>query len=314
MKKIMAVLLAGLMCLSLCSCGSKNNKENDGNGGIKVVVSVFAPYDFARAVVGDKGDVEMLVPVGSESHYFEPSFESISKIASADLFIYVGDSIDTWAPSVLETVKDSGVEVLRLVDYVNLLEEENIVPDSHAHTHKHTADEHIWTSPKNAAIMTEKISEKLSEIDGANAEYYKKNKEDYVNLLDKLDRDFKQTESTRSKDTLVFADRFAYRYLAQDYNINCFAAFSGCGSDTEPTLAAIRSLTVKINDLKLPAVIVTETSKGSVAEKIAKDTGAKILTLHSCHNVSAKEFKDGVTYIELMNENLRVLKEALECR
>ena len=305
MRKFVCIFFAVLMLFSLCGCKAEEGK------GIKIVTTVFPPYDFAKAIAGE---AEMLIPAGSESHYFEPSLSDIAKIRSADLFIYAGDSIDPWAEKVLSSIEGSEVKILKMSDYVNLLEEESAVPGEHTHSHEETMDEHIWTSPKNAIIITQKIAETLCEIDSDNTEKYNKNCEDYVNQLKNLDRELENTVSDGETKTLVFADRFPFRYMAHDYNLECFAAFSGCSTDTEPTLQTVKSLVEKIMSENLPAVIITETTKGSVASAIADKAGVKILTMNSCHNVSAKEKENGATYIDLMNENIKVLREALMCR
>ncbi len=307
MKKIISLFLCALLLLSFCSC-----KAEKDDGKPNIVATIFPPYDFARAVCGEFMNVEMLLPEGSESHYFEPSLSDIAKIRSADLFIYAGNSIEPWVEDVLEVLEGSDTAVLNITDGVKLLKEESVVPGSHTHSHSEN-DEHIWTSLKISMSIIEKIKDEICQIDPENEAVYEKNCQDYVNQLDSLDKDLRNSLRSAEHSTLVFADRFPFRYLANDYKIECFAAFSGCSSDSEPTLAAISALTGKIKENSLPCVITLETTKGSVAQKIADSAKVEVMMLHSCHNITKEQMAKKITYIDLMRDNIKVIKEALGC-
>lgn len=307
MKKIISLFLCGLLLLSFCSC----KEEKDGSKP-NIVATIFPPYDFARAVCGELMNVEMLLPEGSESHYFEPSLSDIAKIRSADLFIYAGDSIEPWVEDVLEVLEGSDTAVLNIADGVELLKEESVVPGGHNHSHSEN-DEHIWTSLKICQSIIGKIKDKICQIDPENEAVYEKNCQDYVNRMDGLDKDLESSLKSAEHSTLVFADRFPFRYLANDYKIECFAAFSGCSSDSEPTLSAISALVGKIKENSLPCVITLETTKGSVAQKIADSANVKVMMLHSCHNITKEQMAKKITYVDLMSDNIKVIKEALGC-
>ncbi len=309
MKKILSLLLIAVLAFTFCSCGAEQSE------GISVVTTIFPQYDLARQILGDDGSVQMLVTPGGESHFYEPTVQDIAAIKNADLFIYVGEETDGWAADALDAI-GGGVRTIKLNEIIEPLEQTELLSAEHSHEHDHdniTYDEHVWTSPLNAIKILEEIKEQLIEIAPEKSEKFKTRAENYKRELLEIDNDINSALKTAKTKTLVFADRFPFRYFANEYSLECYAAFSGCSSETEPTLETVKFLVDRIKSEKLPAVIITEQTTGSVAQSIANEAGVKLLKLHSCHNVTKEQLKNGVTYAELMQGNAEVIKEALGC-
>lgn len=308
-------LFACVFLLGLSGCGEKDTTNTLDDEKISVVATIFPQYDFAKVIGGDKVNVRMLLSPGVESHGFEPTLQDISDIEKSDLFIYVGGESDEWVNDVLSTVNSDFLRTISLVDTVEVFEEEHIEgmeEESDHDEHEEEIDEHIWTSPKNAIKIVNKICDNLCEIDSENSAYYKKNSEDYIKELEKLDSDITDVVSNARVKTLIFAERFPFRYLAEHYGLKYYAAFAGCSSNSEPSLATINFLAGKVKEENVSKVLTIEFSNGSVADTICQMTGATRAELHSCHNVSKEDFNNGVTYLELMKRNVNTLREALK--
>ena len=321
--KLTALILS--ICLSvicLASCGEIKHDDVSLN----IVTTIFPQYDIVRQITKDFDGVslKMLLPPGSESHDFEPSVSDLSAVAEADLIIAVGGDTDKWIDKVIET-SESNASVLRLCDMVPLYEEndDSILEAGHSHHHDHSEhgdghhthseyDEHVWTSPANAADITEVIRDELIRIAPEGTDTFKSNAKDYINNILSIESDMQSAVADARIRTLVFADRFPFRYLAESLNLDCHAAFSGCSSDSEPALSTIYSLTETVKEKGVSVILTVEFSSGDAARVIAEETGARVMTLHSCHNVSREDFNAGVTYVDLMRCNLEVLKEALK--
>lgn len=316
-----AVLTTGL--LSGCAYGQKKN-----DGKITVVTTCFPPYDFARAVAGDTADITMLLNTGAEAHSYEPTPRDIAEIQNCDVFICIGGEDEVWVDSVLEAVDNDSMTVIRLFDYAELLEEEAVAgasTDGHDHHHHHSEDEHehdskvnennadghIWTSPENAVKCVQAIEDAFCEKYIENSEFYRSNAEEYIKRLEQLDSDFRKITENTGEKVIIVGDRFPFRYLAHEYDLEYFAAFSGCSSESEPSVYTMAFLIDEILEHNADTVFYLEFSTRKLAEKLCDATGAKMLPLNSCHNVSKDDFSSGVTYIDLMYENLKNLKEAL---
>ncbi len=323
MKKIISVLSAAAMFTGiLTGCNSSGGSKGNNNGKLSVVTTIFPQYDFVRQIAGDNVDITMLLSPGSESHSYEPTPQDIIKIQESDLFIYVGGEGDVWVDTIIDSM-DKPLNTLTLMECVDVVEEEYVEGmqkeehyegDGHDHDEENEEpelDEHVWTSPKNAVKMVKAISDELCSIDSENADEYKSNTEKYVAGLEELDKKFEQIVAEGKRDTIIFGDRFPFRYFADAYNLSYFAAFPGCSSDTEPSASTIAFLIDKIKEEKIPVVFSIEFSNKKVADTISKSTEAKMLEFHSCHNVSNDDFKKGVTYLDLMNKNAEALSEAL---
>ena len=315
MKKFFAILIALSLALSLAACGEA---PEDDNGGISVVATTFAPYDFARQLVGDMGTVTMLLPPGSESHSYEPTPKDILEIQNADVFIYVGGESDAWVTDVLESVGE-GVRAVTLMDCVELLEEETVEGmEAEVHDHEHGEegheaeyDEHVWTSPRNAALICEKIAAALCEADPANASVYNANLAVYSAELAKLDAAFTGIVADGARKTIIFADRFPLLYFARAYGLTYYAAFPGCSEDAEPSAATVAFIIDKVREEDIPVVFHVELANEDMADIVCDETGAVKRQFNACHNVTRAQFNAGVTYLDLMWENTEVLKEAL---
>ena len=319
MKRLLSLLLAGVLLLgTLCGCSAPAKQEE----GLSVVATIFPQYDFARQVMGSSDDLTMLLRPGQEVHSYEPTPQDIIAIQNCDLFIYVGGESDAWIEDVLEGMDTSHMVILSLMDLVDPLEEDTDSvlenPEEHSHedgeaTHLHQEeyDEHVWTSPKNAMLITQAICDALCGIDPSNAQTYRQNTAAYLEQLDGLDQDFREVISNASRDTLIFGDRFPLLYFVREYGLNYYAAFPGCASETEPSAATVARLIDLVREEQVPVVYQIELSNGNIARSIADSSGAKVETFYTCHNITRDDFNAGETYLSLMERNVNSLKEAL---
>lgn len=322
MKKNLIFLIILCLSLSLCACGEA--PAESGGEGLNIVCTVFPAYDFAGEIAGEKANVVLLVPPGSEAHSFEPTPQDIIRIENCDLLICNGGEGEAWLEEILEG-RENDIPTLTMMDCVETLEEETKegmqgVSHDHEreeheeheeHEHEEEYDEHVWTSPVNAELIVSVLCERLCEIDPENSGFYRANGERYVSALQELDAAFRQTVENGKSDTLIFADRFPVRYFVEEYGLDYYAAFPGCADDTEPSAKTVAFLIDKVRDEGIPAVMFIEFSNEKMADVICEDTGCEKLLFHSCHNVSAEQLKEGVSYLELMWGNVESLKEAL---
>ncbi len=310
-KRILAVVFA-FAILAGTFCGCNNKAVTDTDGKLSIVVTNFPLYDFARQVCGDRAVVSMLLSPGTESHAFDPTPQDIIGITSADLFLYIGGVSDNWVNAILDSVESTSLVTASLFDSVEAQKKEFVEGMEHDRDHNENEyDEHIWTSPKNAVIMVNKICELMCEIDTEGASVYSANTAAYTEKLSALDGEIRATVENSKTDTVVFADRFPFLYFAKEYGIEFFSAFPGCATETEPSAATVKFLIDKVNSNNIPVVFYIEFSNERMADTICEATGAKKMLFHSCHNVSKAEFDAGVTYFDLMSNNLANLKEAL---
>ena len=315
MKRLLTILISLVLALSLAACAAPEAEEREG---VSVVATVFAPYDFARELVGELGTVTMLLPPGSEAHSYEPTPKDILEIQSADVFIYVGGENDAWVADVLDSVAGD-VRAVTLMDCVELLEEETVEGmeggDAHAeHDHAHEAeyDEHVWTSPRNAALICDKIAAALCEADPEHTDEYNASLAAYKAELAELDAAFTEIAACGARDTIIFADRFPLLYFARAYGLEYYAAFPGCSEDSEPSAATVAFIIDKVKAEDIPVVFHTELANEDMADIVCDETGAVKRQFNACHNLTRSQFNAGVSYLDLMWENTKVLKEALE--
>ena len=323
MKKLQPLLLS--LCLLLTACGQATPERKPGR--LRIVTTVFPAYDFARAAAGDLADVELLLPPGTESHSYEPTPADILAVQDCDLFIYLGGESDEWVETILDAVEPRG-EQLRMIDCVPLLEEELVegmqAEIGHDHEHGHDEeehshgegevtglDEHVWTDPANAAAITWTIGERLSALDEVHGDTYRSAAEDYADKLEGLDREFTEFFA-EDRGPMVFGDRFPLRYFAAAYGVEYYAAFPGCGTQTEPSAATVAFLTEKVRREQLPVVWYIEFSNHLVADSVAEAAGTETAMFHTCHNVSRQELESGATYVSLMEGNLKTLRMYME--
>lgn len=310
MKKIISVLICAVLCMAvMCSCG--NNEANDD--GMKIVCTAFPQYDYVKNILGTEDGVSLLLDDGADLHSYEPTATDIIEISSADLFIYTGGVSDEWVEGALKSANSESLRSVALMDMVETYDVDYVagMEKEHHHDGEHEKDEHIWLSLRNSAKITQILCDMICEIDSANAEKYKANSENYINSLNELDSEYTSVVESAKRKTLLFADRFPFRYLIEDYSLEYHAAFSGCSSESEASFQTMAFLVDKTKELNLPAVITIEGSDGSIAEMICKETGAKTLTLDSCQSVSSADIENGKSYINIMKSNLEILREAL---
>ncbi len=317
-KRAAALVLSFCMALGLLTAvGCGNSSSGNSSGRLSVVCTVFPQYDFVRNIVGDHADVQLLVSPGAEVHGFEPTLEDIADIERSDLFVCISNVTELWVSDALKVTGKPESSVFMLTEEVETLDEldsesmESEDEEGHEHSDEPEMDEHVWTSPRNAVVLTERLCERLCELDVENADEYRSNADAYIENLNRLDRELNEVASSAERKTIVFAERFPFRYLAAHYGLSYDAAFQGCSSDTEPSLATINKLVSKIENEKIPVVFYIEFSTQTVADTIAKATGAKKLQLHSCHNLTREEWESGEDYVSLMELNIEHLEEAL---
>lgn len=317
MHKIYSAVFALLLLLALFSgCGSSAAQTAETKE-ISVVATIFAPFDFARQIAGDCASVTMLLPPGAEAHSYEPSPKDIIDIQNCDVFIYVGGESDAWVADVLNSVGD-GVRTVTLMDCVDVVEEEQVegmeaeTPESGDTSKGPEYDEHVWTSPRNAVLICAKICDALCEADPANADTYRTNCDNYVDELNKLDAAFTDVVANGVRKTIVMADRFPLRYFTDAYGLTYYAAYPGCSDDAEPSAATVAFLIDKVKTENIPVVFHIELSNEALADTVCEATGAKKLLFSACHNVTKEQFESGVTYLDLMWDNVAALKEALD--
>lgn len=313
-----AALLALLLLLAaLGGCAAQDNSAAPADGRLRVVATIFPPYDFARQLGGDRVDAVMLAAPGTEAHDFIPSLADMETIAGCDLFLYVGGSMDAWVAQVLDSLGDRAPRALAISSLVATVTEE--LPagaedheEHDGHDGEDEIDEHVWTSPQNAIAICRGIAAELAALDPAHQADYEARLTDYCAQLQTLDDTFHEVMAQSVRQTVVFAERFPFRYLADELGLTCYAAFAGCSSDTEPSLATVARLTSVVEAQQLPVVFYLEFSDQTLADTICQATGAQKRMLHSCHNVSPEDFAAGVTYLQLMQQNIANLRAALQ--
>lgn len=288
---------------------------------LKIVTTVFPQYDFARQVGGEYAEVSMLLKPGAETHSFEPTPQDIKAVQNADLFIHVGGENDVWVDSILDSLGDKKPDTLKLLDCVATVEEELVEGMQGGHDavnqapevekNEREADEHVWTSPVNAIKIVEKIAAVMSEKAPAHAGTFAANSTAYQKELEQLDAEFREVVRSGQRNVVLFGDRFPFRYLADEYGLSYYAAFSGCSTESEASAAVVAFLIGKVKEENLPVVFVMENSNGKIADSICEATGAQKLTLYSCHNQTKEQYQNNATYVSMMRENVESLRIAL---
>jgi len=313
MKKNLILITLAVILFGVSGC--KQNKEivtHGANGKLNVTTTNFPPFDFVRNIAKDKVNLFMLLPPGAESHSFEPSPKDIIKIQNSGIFIYTGGESDAWVDRILESLNTSKMKIIRMMDAVTAVKEEIVEGMEEEDGEEETAyDEHVWTSPRNAILIVGAITDALCEVDSANADFYRQNAADYIKKLAQLDSAFNNVSAGAKRRTIVFADRFPFRYFTDAYGLKYYAAFPGCSTETEPSAATVKFLIDKIKAEKIPVVFHIELSNEKMADTISGETGAKKLLLHACHNISKKDFDAGLGYLDFMRGNVENLREAL---
>ena len=312
MKKFFILILSLVLIVTVFSSCKKTEPTPD-NGKITVVTTIFPVFDWTRNVAGENCNVIYLDESGTDMHSFEPTAKDILTLADADVFIHIGGVSDEWVEGAIESAKNPDLITLTLINVTGVLEEEIAQGMEHdEHDHDETeSDEHIWLSLRNAQKAVSAIADTLAKADSANAEQYKANAESYNAKLSTLDGRFSDCVNNAKRKTLLFADRFPFRYLTEDYGIEYFAAFPGCSAESEASFDTMAFLIEKTKDLSLPCILTIENSDSKIAGTISSETGTKILSLNSCQSVTKDDINGGITYISAMENNLQIITEAL---
>jgi len=344
MKKIVACLMAVLMmAVMFTACGNSNNEGNKSGGDsekLQIVATIFPQYDWMRQILGEEAEnaeLTLLLDSGVDLHNYQPTIDDIVKISSCDMFIYTGGESDAWVEDALANATNDDMIVINLLDELGDsvkqeeikegMEHEHEDEEAHEHAdedaheethdgeHEHgELDEHVWLSLHHAQTLCGYISERLCELDPDHADVYRVNAAAYNERLAALDDEYTEVAANAVYDTLLFCDRFPFRYLVDDYGLDYYAAFSGCSAETEASFETVVFLANKIDELNLENVLVIETSDQSIAKTVIKNTATKdqqILVLNSLQSVTTAGIESGISYLSIMESNLDVLEEAL---
>ena len=335
--------LAGALILTgLTGCAAAGNSSNTGSettaaqteasekkDKIKIVTTIFPEYDWVKNILGEKADaaeVTLLCSNGTDMHSYQPSVEDIVKISESDVFIYGGGESEEWAVAALSNLTDKDIIKVNLIDELGSaakkeelaegMQEEHEEHGGEDHEHEGDAgyDEHVWLSLKNASVLTDSIAEALCEADSDNADIYRKNAQEYKASLNDLDAKYTTATQNATVKTLLFADRFPFRYMTDDYGLQYFAAFPGCSAETEASFETIAFLAEKTDELSLKHVMTIEGGDDSIAKTVISNTKEKnqdILEMNSIQSVTNEAIESGISYLGIMEENLQVLEKAL---
>lgn len=337
-KKIFGLILAGAILITGCTAKTeKKDKGDNTKGKLKIVTTIFPEYDITRAIAKDKVDLELMIKPGVDVHSFTPTPQDIKTVQNSDIFVYGGTEHDKWVENLTKSIDMKNKKVVKLVDGIQQLEEESVdgmkhehhhddkKENQHNHDHKHEKedehdhkdesekelDPHYWTSPKNAIQMVKTITNALVEKDSDNAEFYKENAKNYIKQLEGVDKELHDVVDNAKIKKVVIADRFPFRYLFKDLGLEYRALFSGCSVESTASAGQIKKMVDYVKENKIPVVYHIEMGKGELAETVAKNSGAKVKLLHSIHTVTKEDFDKGITYIDLMKQNVEALKEGL---
>ena len=311
MKKTAAALLIAIVISAVpvfTSCSDKSENES----GLKIVCSIFPQYDFCRIITGTEENLTLLQKNGTDMHSYEPTSGDILEIARCDILVYTGGQSDAWVDGVLRSAEIDDIITCSLFDYVDLLYER--LPEYSEHggdSHDHSGevyDEHVWMSVTNAVKIVRGLTEIICQADPENKDKYTANSEKYIESLNALDKDFRKLcENPR---TIIVGDRFPFLYFTEEYGIDYYAAFPGCSAETEASFETVTFLINKAKELQAEYIFQTDDSNQAVAQKIAEDTGARVLSLYSCQSITDEQFDNGESYLSLMRKNLQTLTEA----
>lgn len=322
MKKLISVILTGVMLLTLFTACS-GNTTNKNSEGLSIVCTIFPEYDWVMEILGEKAqdaDVTLLLDNGADLHNYQPTADDIIKISSCDMFIYVGGESDSWADDALANATNNDMVVINLLEVLGAnAKEEQLVDGMQAEEDDDgdtEYDEHVWLSLINARLFCTRIAEELAKLDEPNSQLYLDNGAAYVDKLNELHNQF-QTElmqTGNTSPTLLFGDRFPFRYMTDDYGITYYAAFTGCSAETEASFETIKFLVEKVNELNLKYVCIIDGSTDDIAKTIINNTNSKdqqIFVLNSMQTTTLENYNEGQTYYSIMQSNLEVLKTAL---
>lgn len=331
MKKYFSVFFAAMMALScFTACGSDSaatkEKTNSDSRSLQIVTTIFPEYDWVKNILGEESshaDITMLLDNGVDLHSYQPTADDILKVSTCDLFLYVGGESDAWVEDALKNATNKKMQVINLMDVMgDAAKEEEVVEgmqpeeeEEEEDSEEPELDEHVWLSLKNAAVFCDAIANALEKLDPDHAETYHNNASEYKSELNNLDSGYQSAVENAAQKTLLFGDRFPFRYLVDDYGLSYYAAFVGCSAETEASFETITFLADKVDALGLKHVMTIEKSDQKIAKTIIENTTEKnqdILTLDSMQSTTSDDVANGVTYLSIMENNLIVLQKALQ--
>lgn len=328
-RKITSILIAmSLMFTGISAFDATvvraESSSSESDNKLKIVATIFPEYDWTREILGDRledVDLTLLLDNGTDLHSFQPAVKDIMKVSSCDLLIYVGGESDQWIEDALKSAANPDMKTINLMETLkDFIKEEETVEGMQEKHHSHEEDEkeydeHVWTSLRNASVAAEVIADTLAELDPENSDIYKENLRSYQGELSSLDNEYQKTVDQSTHKTLLFADRFPFRYLVDDYGISYYAAFSGCSAESEASFKTITFLAEKVDELGLKEVFTIEKSDDRIAETVienTRDKDQKVAVLNSMQSITSEEIADGTTYLSIMEDNLKGLKTALK--
>ena len=345
-------LFATLSSLVACNSSEKMPEQSKRS----IVTTIYPEYAWVKEILGtraDSVDLTLLIKNGVDLHSYKPTAQDIAKIANANMVVYVGGESDEWIKDALEASPKKGRSEINLMEALgDRVKAEEVVEgmqgetkeehhhhDEHAdastssatlehhnehaeHHHHHDNeeeienDEHVWLSLKNAEILVQKIAEELSKIDATHASAYKQNAAAYIAKIQSLDAEYRTAIESAARKTILFGDRFPFRYLVDDYGIKYYAAFVGCSAESEASFETIAFLAGKMDSLSLPAIFTIEKGNQKIAHAILdaskNSKEAQVLTINSMQSVTEQQIAEGFSYLSIMKSNLEVLKQAIK--
>lgn len=322
MKKTILILLTATLILGLLGgCKANDANKPSEEASLKIVTTIFPEYDWARELLGENpagAEVIQLLDNGIDLHSFQPTAADILKVSTCDLFIYVGGESDAWVEDALKEAVNEDMIAINLLEVMgDAVKEEELVPgmeEEEEEEEEPEYDEHVWLSLRNASLLCEAIADALKSLDPAHAPVYEANLAAYQAKLSALDAAYLETVESGARKTILFGDRFPFRYLADDYGLTYYAAFAGCSAETEASFETILFLANQVDAENLPCVLQLESANHRIAETVVQttaDKNQKVLTMDSMQSATSRDAAAGKTYLSIMEDNLAVLREAL---
>lgn len=319
-------ILLGVVSIAIPFSSVHEAEAKTTDDKLKIVTTIFPEYEWTKAVLGEcesEAELTMLLDNGTDLHSFQPAVKDIMEVSSCDLLIYVGGESDAWIEDALKSAQNKDMKTINLMEVLgDTIKEEETVEGMQGGEHEHDHDEedekeydeHVWTSLRNASVVCETIAATLEEMDPENKDTYQANARNYEAKLSSLDKEYQKTVDSAKQNTLIFADRFPFRYLVDDYGLNYYAAFSGCSAESEASFKTVTFLAEKVDELGVNSVLTIEKSDDRIAQTVIENTKTKNQSIHelnSMQSITSEEIKNGVTYLSVMEDNLKVLQEVL---
>lgn len=309
MKKGLLVLATVAAVALLAACGKQQDQDTAKNDKLQVMTTFYPMYEFTKEVVGDKGDVELLIPAGTEPHDYEPSAKDLAKIAESDVFVYNSPELETWVDNLTDTVDDKKTTVIEASKNISLMEGSEEEGEEE-HDHSHELDPHVWLDPVLAIKEVETIRDDLSKKYPDDKEVFDKNAEAYIEKLQDLDQQYQTAFANASNKTFV-TQHAAFGYLAKQYGLTQ-EAIAGVSPDQEPSPARLSELKRYVDDNHVSVIYFEENASSKVAETLSQETGVKLAVLNPLESLTDQQIKDGESYLTVMEENLAALKESIK--